>query len=444
MRRNTSLSLTIVLTLVFALALTGCDVDVTSDKKPDAGTNPGTTPVSNPDPKALASALRAVPVAASNKSPVVLDSYTDGTKNYYLIDVGYVKNMFVSTILEAAYNGMTPILVSKTTINTSTITEVLTETISKSITISETQGTKVGIEASWKKKFPLIGTSFSAKLNIESTGSWTNSNTSSKSRETSVSKTESLAESVTTSVTIGEHGEPAGNYRYALYATCDAYFVISTDLNNDQLLSWETVVCARDSSYIHHWDYSPDGIFDNSPEENIITFAEDFYKNLAKPVGTEPPLTTPATITTDFKTIRTETRRISAGSVFDQPMDAVSFDVFGKGNINTLKQSGYKTVSFYIQLNVKEIINGNQHIFLYRSRENSVEYLLSQVSVEHTPVKLDTTWWVHYENEIKFENISLDNFPNNEFVIRYLADRNGTNNYDWENKDLKIQLVIRK
>jgi hypothetical protein len=440
MRKNYLTGLFVLMMASF-LALVGCDSGTTSGSQ---NTPQGTTPVTNPDPKTLSPALRAVPTAASTASPEVLDSYTDGTNNYYLIDVGYVRNMYVSTILAAAYNGMTPISVSKTTISTSTVTEALTETISESITISDTQSGKVGIEAAWKKTFPLVGT-FSAKIKAEWTGSWTNSNTSSKSKETSVSRTESLAESYTTSVTVGEHGEPAGNYRYALYATCDVYFIISTSLDNDKLLSWETAVCARDSSYTPHWDYSPDGIFDNSPDGKEITFTEDFYKNLSKPTNTEPPVNTPTTIGTDFITIRTDTVRITSGYIFDNPADVVNFDVFGF-NISQLKQNGYKTISFYLQLNIREIKNGCQRLYLYSSKKSAVEYLLSEIFVEHTPGKEDTSWWVHYESQLKFENISLDKFVNNEFIIGYNADKYKGDGYglDWENKDLKIQLVIKK
>jgi len=451
MRKN-YLTRLFVLMIASFLALTGCDSGTSNGGQT---TPPGTAPVTNPDPKTLSPALRAVPTAASNASPVVLDSYTDGTNNYYLIDVGYVRNMYVSTILAAAYNGMSPISVSKTTVNSSTITEALTETISESVTISNTQSGKVGIELAYayKTMLPSVQTKFSAKLNIEWTGSWTKSNTSSRSSETSVSKTESLAESYTTSVTIGEHGEPAGNYRYALYATSDVYFIISTSQDNQSLLSWDTVVCARDSSYVPHWDYSPDGTFDNSPDGKEITFTEDFYKNLTKPVGTKPA----NDITTDFKTIRgiTPEKLIKGGEPNYGEMDVVDFnDNFGL-NINQLKQFGYKTASFYIELEVSERLgNCYQHLYLYSSPEASDTYRLAGLRFEHSPGlgkdgrDPDTTWWFHHEDKLKFEDISLDKFPNNEFVIRYgttynPADHNKMPGYEWYNRNLKIRLVIK-
>ena len=439
MSKNKFLLRALVLMMVITLILTGCTMDTSSSKPTDPTGSTGSTG-SNPAPATLSAAPRAVPIAASTSTkPEVLDSYTDGIKNYYLIDVGYVKNTFVSTVVQASYNGMTPMSVSKITINASTITEVLTDTITESITISDTQKGKVGVEGAWKNKFPGIG-EFSAKLKLEWTGSWTKSKTSSKSTETSVAKTESYAEKYTTSFTVGEHGEPAGNYRVAVYAICDVYFVISTSLDNQTLLGWDTVVCARESSYSIHSDYSTDIFFDNSPEGNEITFPEDFYKGLKKPDKTEPSDSNPTTITTDFETIRTDTKKITDSGRFHQHMDVVDFNVFDI-NLNAKKQEGYKTISFYIQLDVREIDDGYQWLFLFNSPNKSYDYRLAKLVFEHSDDKKDTDWWVHYETELKFENISLDKFMNNEFVIRYGAD--GLHADDWENKELKIQLVIK-
>ena len=231
-----------------------------------------------PDP-----ALKAEPIAASTSAPKILDSYMAGTKNYYLIDVGYIRNTYISDIVAPVhYNGMTSMSLSKTTVTEGTITKAMKETVSSSITVSDTQNHTVGIEGAWEKEFPVAG-KFSVKLSYEWSGSWTNSNTSGKSNETSVSETQRYADSLTISFTIGEKGEPVGYYRYSLYAVSDVYFIISTSLDNQQLLSWDTVVCARDVSYLPHMDYSPDGNFDNSPDRNDITFAENFYKTLPKP-----------------------------------------------------------------------------------------------------------------------------------------------------------------
>ena len=226
--KNTFLTRMFVLMMAFALILAGCIMDgstgsTSPTNPPPAGTNPGTTPTPNPALLTLSPALRAVPTAASTSSPMVLDSYTDGTKNYYLIDVGYVRNMYVSKIFGGHYNGASPMTFSKTTINTNTVTNALTETISESVIFSDTKSNKKGIDVAVETEFPFA--KFSAKLKLEWEGSKTNSNTSSKSTETSVSKTQSFAESLTVSTTVGENGEPEGYYRYSVYAVSDIYFI---------------------------------------------------------------------------------------------------------------------------------------------------------------------------------------------------------------------------
>ena len=425
--------------LLFTLVFTGCD---------DGTTDPGSGSEITGEPNVInaAPALRAVPIAASTSTPIVLDSYTDGIKNYYLIDVGYIRNIYISTVAIAHYNGLTPISSVRTIINQETITEGLKETVSNSITVSDTQNHKAGIEAAWKKKFPVAG-EFSAKLKYEWAGSWTNSNTSTRSTETSVAKTNSFTDSLTTSFTIGGNNEPPGYYRYALYAICDVYFIISTSLDNQQLLSWDTAVCARDNSYLPHMDFSPegDGIFDNSPIENEINFAEDFHKNLKKPLAeAEPPVGPPSSpeypnpYTSNWETIRTETQRITASGREKQHFDVVNFDKFGP-SLNTMKQQGFSTVSFYTQLNVREINNGYQWIFLYNSQTVHNNNLLSELRFQHTEGKLDTTWWYH---DLNFENIPIDKFISNEFVIRYGASGSGGDT--WENSGLRMQLVFKK
>ncbi|MDR1804168.1 MAG: InlB B-repeat-containing protein [Treponema sp.] len=269
--------------ILLALFIFSCDINL-SGSNPDngSGNNPG-----NGVPPTPSLALRAVPVAASSSAPKVLDSYTDGSKNYYLIDVGYIRNMYVSDVVAPLhYNGITPMSLSRTTVTSTTIAEAMRDTITNSITQSNTQSGKVGLDVAWKNTLGIgkLESQWSVGLKLEWSGSWTNSNTTTRSTETSITETRSRSESVSISFTIGNNGEPAGYYRYALYSVSDVYFILSTSLDNQELLSWDTVACVRDVSFLPHLDYEANGNFDNSPTTgNDITFTEDFYKTLPKP-----------------------------------------------------------------------------------------------------------------------------------------------------------------
>ena len=229
--------------------------------------------------------LRAIPVAASNSTPMVLDSYTENDQNYYLIYVGHILDSYVSTILIGHFNGVTPVSLTRTTVNTNTVTEAMVSTVSNSITITDTQSHTAGVSigTAWEKRFPIVG-KFSAKLDLhyEWNGSWTNSETDARSMQTSVETAQSFADSLTTSITIGGNGEAEGYHRYAMYSVSDVYFVIITSSDNQQLLSWDTVIGTRDN-FLPRMEYCPEGKFDNSPTGNLISFEEDFFINLPKP-----------------------------------------------------------------------------------------------------------------------------------------------------------------
>jgi hypothetical protein len=418
-----SLSFVCVL-LATIFTITACDIGSTG----------------TPDPAALppefeAALLQAKPVPASSTgTPKVLAKYAEGGSNFYLIDVGHIADMYISTIAAVDYTGV-PVDFTKTITNTTTYTTSLTKTVSESITVSDTYGVKVSIGVELKAKIPFAG-DFTAKTSLEESWSGTVSQTGSRSTSNTATTATQYAEAQTIKYQFGANDHPLGRYRAALYGVCDVYFIIETSQNDQTLLGWETVVCARPNDYFVRSEYAANGVFTNEPA-GAIDFDEDFYKNLS---SITPPSPKPL-IETDFISIRTAVKRITDSGRFNQPFDAVNFsDVFGY-NVTTLKQQGYQTVSFYIRLNVREVSNnGGQYIFLFRSPVQSNNYLVSGLAFEHGSAK-DTTWWVHYEQVLKFENISLDRFLN-EFIIRYGASGDG--NDDWENKDLKIQLVFRE
>nr|AGS51785.1 hypothetical protein [uncultured bacterium contig00053] len=441
-----------ILAFVLSISFISCGLlDLVSEI-----TDPESSETDPADSMTLAPALRAVTTASSNNAnPIVMSSYTDGTYNYYLIDVGFIQNMYVSAIGFLHYNGMTPMSLSQSTISETTITNAMTETISDSITFSNTQSGKVGIQFAYEKSILFIR-KFSVKLNGEWAGSWTNTTTSTRSRETSVSTAESYGRSESISFTVGEHGEPEGFYRYALYAVCDVYFVISTSLDNQELISWDTLACIRDNSYFPHMDYSTNGIFDNSPLGNEITFVEDFYKTLPRPsIGEQPPqLPPPWTGMTDWVTIRTETKKITDSGRFNQHFDTINFNKFNYEtdgvpkpiSLSELKELGYKTVSFYIRLDVIKFDAGWQYIFLFNSSIKSNDFNLGSVQFDEGGSLLFNYYRLVNESILKFENISIDKFMNdlsfNEFFIRYGAS--GDSSDDWGNMNLRIQLLFKK
>jgi hypothetical protein len=263
----------------------------------------------------IEAALRAEPVAAvpANSEPDILYSWTDGNKNYYIINAGYIKN---SLLMENGfhYSGVGYMGISTTATTENSIAENRTNTVSNSIAVStgststmtETIGlneaittivktsAEAGAQASGIARFFVKG---SVKASVETTieGSTEKSteisSQISNSFETSTGRTTETSESFETTLKqswsnstslAANSGDPAGYYRYAWYVVSDVYFIISTSSDNQELLSWEVVSIPREK-YELHQEYSPKA-FDNSPKtENKIVFAENFYKTLPKP-----------------------------------------------------------------------------------------------------------------------------------------------------------------
>ncbi|MCL2252425.1 MAG: hypothetical protein FWC12_11010 [Treponema sp.] len=368
--------------------------------------------------------------------PRVLDSYTDGKNNYFLLDVGYISDMYISTLAAIDYTGV-PIDFVKTISTSETYTNSLTKTISESMTISRTDSTTIGVGLEWKNKvgIGIIGSEFTAKSNFEWTWTGENSSTTTKSTTNTATTVSQYAESQTINYKFGTNTNPRGMYRYAVYGICDVYFKIIISISNQELIGWETFVCARPNDYFLRSEYSENRVFDNK-SINTIDIDENFYKSL--PIPTQSPV---ELTETEFKSIRTSTVKITDSGRFDQHFDVVSFDKFNI-NLDKMKQEGLKTINFNIRLNVREIDDGYRHIFLFSSASQSNDFKIAECQFEHSPGKKDTSWWVHYEDELKFSNISINNFLNNQFIIRYGAS--GKNNDTWENKDLQIQLVFKK
>ena len=389
--------------------------------------------------------------------PPIMDSATDGTYNYYLIDGGYIQNVPLSSGSIITYNGQTPITVSftKTTVSETTVEQALSKTISESVskTHMNEAGGKIGVEAD-----SIVGI-WGAKINVEGhySRTWgtitekTNSTTSTFSTANSFS--ESLSESIT--FTVGNAGELPGDYRLSLIATCDIYFIITTNHNNTILVDSTAVICARSNPqprFALEYDVIG-GDFGKTDISQEINFPANFYRSLPIPEKhTTTPLTPPLPpvppsfsflnpYSTGFKTVRTETIRVTDSGRFNQPFDVVNFNTFDV-NLNTMIQEGFKTISFFIRLNVREIDDGYQYLFLFNSPDQSNNFYIAERRFEHSPGRKDTTWWVHYEDELYFVNIPIERFTNNQFVIRYGAS--GTNADTWENNNLQIQLLFRK
>ena len=158
----------------------------------------------------------------------------------------------------------------------------------------------------------------------------------------------------------------------------------------------------------------------------------------------------PRNLWTEWVTFRgTTARKIdNSKNRWSQHHDRIDFNSFGI-NLNTLRVEGYKTVSFYLQLNVRNTYPTAsagiyQRIWLYSSQLNSDVYLVSP-RLEYPSTNKDWHDISHFD--LNFKDIPINSFMNNEFVIRYSAvavKDNSKHNINWDNRNLRVQLLFSK
>jgi hypothetical protein len=99
------------------------------------------------------------------------------------------------------------------------------------------------------------------------------------------------------SVTIGNHDEPAGVYRFAFFSTTDVYYVVVTDRAKTKVVEANVVFCARPTQ---HWelDYEPDkgGVFGKTASGDLLKIPDIKLSELPNPEDVKelPKVTTNA------------------------------------------------------------------------------------------------------------------------------------------------------
>lgn len=177
---------------------------------------------------------------------------------------------------------------------------------------------------------------------------------------------------------------------------------------------------------------NPDYLFNNwatsipvtMPENDLTIFADCVRKNIMN------------------KTIRTSEYTITDSGRMEQSYDSIDIGSLSKYQIIDYKNAGCTKVKITIKIDVAEIDDGYQYLFLYDNlADSTTEQTLKQkdgsncsVQIDHSGSGIGTTYTTYtYEFEI-----NLSEFQTSNLVIRYGAD--GKNDDDWKNKNLIISL----
>lgn len=146
---------------------------------------------------------------------------------------------------------------------------------------------------------------------------------------------------------------------------------------------------------------------------------------------------------TQLQEVISNEKTITDNGTFSNPYDVIYFSEFGI-DIEEAKKQGYTSVTFYIRMNVKEIDDGYQWLYLFSSPVTDWKYSCGTMNngsnmFEHNEGSKDTSWGMH---EFTFAAKDINLFTENCFILRY--DASGKNSDDWKRGTTQIKLTLHK
>ena len=208
-----------------------------------------------------------IPYNSSNFGRAGTDSYFlvsstrefNNSKHYYLYYLGYVKGVPISYKTSYRYDGTTPITImwEKSALTEQSIMESMTKAKEETwdVNASATLGVELGAKGGLA---PFAEASVKTSVSATVGGGYGETISTSNTYETVTTSAYTDTESVTT--TVGEHGEPAGRYRYSLFGVTDVFCLFTVNPSNGKIISAEVINTARENTFAWGIDYDPDDI----------------------------------------------------------------------------------------------------------------------------------------------------------------------------------------
>jgi hypothetical protein len=275
-----TLTTALAIILCSILIFSACPLNQLEGGNPSNPTNP-TNPSDNGIDTSLTSSYEIIAAPQPNSLPIIMESATDGKNNYYLLDIGIVNNVLLSYGDIIKYTGQTPLTVEfkRSSVTEKKVEESVSRTVSESIQETDMNelGGKFGIE------LDIYGQKIITEINYSRTWGTTTDKTNSTTNTYTTANSIAKGLEKTITYTVGEHGEAVGFYRLSLFAACDIYFFLKTNIDNSQLVECTAIMCARPNHYFAlEYDAKSQDFNETSGSDKFV-FAENYYKKLPLP-----------------------------------------------------------------------------------------------------------------------------------------------------------------
>lgn len=286
--------------------------------------------------------------APTENGLIIIDSITDGKSNYYIIDLGYAKNIPIWSGTAIYYNENqlnTPELkFVKGQQTEKSVEQSIANTISK--TVATSQSLENNITAGFEAGYESFGAAFKTKVEISESRTWGSSMENENSTTNAYSAAQAIAESYQSEVAFSTGGSGYGWYRLSMLATCDIYAMMKTDIDLTRVEEIKYTICPRKDANLSI-EYSQTNDWIDSSAKKI----EDPEKQLEK-------LTVPSKILVDGEILSDGWESPSYTKILNETIinitDSTKSDVYGGSTLFTIEvPDEYKYLQSLGKLHIK-------------------------------------------------------------------------------------------
>ncbi len=222
---------------------------------------------------------------AASIENMLIYSAQDSDSNYYVYLLGNVNKVPVTYQDAIIYNGQTPITIAY---EKSDLTEKsVEESITRAVEETTSSSFDVGANFSTMLRIGNADSFWGAEITAGANLNWGSEDAKTRSTSDTVTTVQTKVEGTKSTIesTIGNYGEPAGKYRYSLFATSDVYYVLITNKENTEIREHYVSVLARPLSYAWGIDYDPDegGNFGKTDPGELLEIPQLDISSLKQP-----------------------------------------------------------------------------------------------------------------------------------------------------------------
>lgn len=221
---------------------------------------------------------------------------------------------------------------------------------------------------------------------------------------------------------------------------------INTVFNSwkNSVTSYPEIIQPTSDGLIPLWDLLPGDLNTTTYKNQFISKYNQYMQSNKEEISNQyiPNVIQEEYASTGYYPIRSGTMVVTDDSEFDQHCDVANLNTFAELNYDYFKHYGFTKMDIYLEMQMKEINMGYQHVNFYYSEKQDVSYRFYDAVCElgGNSLVTDYTLVEFFMMEVPlstFDNSDPDDYA--KFVARYSAS--GSLEDDWQNMAIYLCIV---